>query len=181
MNGLLRCPASGLRLPFPEASRRLTPQPSCDTKSGQIGRLMKLPFVASCVGLLLVSQLGVSSATTTDPLSVSLSEFTTTLCDPASITEPLEPEAASTCFEASLTFLSVKQLEEPKSSGSLAQGSVGHAPDPGSVGHDSLAFGLDPGPATPGPMVAMTGPVKETLVVQLRSGAKPYQLEDNHD
>ena len=135
---------------------------------------MRLPFVASCFGLLLVSQLGVSSATTTDPLSVSLSEFITTLCDPASITELLEPEAASACFDASLTFLSVKQLEEPKSSVALAQ-------DPGSAGHDPMAFSLDPGPTSPGPMVAVTGSVKEIPVAQPSAGARPYQVEDNHD
>src|SRR5262249_26218733 len=135
---------------------------------------MKLPFAASCFGLVLVSQLGVSSATTTDPLSVSLSEFTSTLCDPASITDLLEPEAASACFDASQTFLSVKQFEEPKSSAALA-------PDPGSADHDPLAFSLDRGPTTPGPMVAVIGPIKETLVLPRSSGAKPYQVEDNHD
>src|SRR4029450_80817 len=109
-----------------------------------------------------------------DPLSVSLSEFTTTLCDPASITELLEPEAASACFDASLTFLSVKQPEDPKSSAALPQ-------DPGPAGHDPMAFSLDPGPIVPGPMVAVTAPVKEILVLQRSAGAKPYQVEDNHD
>src|SRR5262249_7564986 len=126
---------------------------------------MRLPFATGCFGLLLVSQLGVSSATTTDPLSVSLSEFITTLCDPASITELLEPEAASACFDASLTFLSVKQPEDPKSSTALAQ-------DPGSAGHDPLAFSLDLAPIGPGPTVAVTGPVKETPVQQQRTGAR---------
>ncbi|HXJ79035.1 MAG TPA: transglycosylase SLT domain-containing protein [Candidatus Methylomirabilis sp.] len=136
---------------------------------------MRLPIKAVVFGLsLVVSPLGTEGATTIEaPLPTSLSDTPATLCDAERISEPLEPEAASSCFEAAHSSLSVKQPEEPGSSTSLAQ-------DLDGLPHDLAAPGPEPVPAAVGTVPVVT-PSKDLTALQIKSSSPIYQVEDNHD
>ena len=115
--------------------------------------------------LMVVGQLGVSSAAATEPPAISLSEDVVTPCGREGATEILEPEVVGACSTAADLARFVPPVKQPEG-----------------VDSSTAAVAFEPGFLFPRIAVAalpvakeIAPPVAAALVVP------PYKVEDNHD
>jgi membrane-bound lytic murein transglycosylase D len=137
---------------------------------------MRLPIAAVLFGVsITITQLGTSSVMAGDPDMVSLPEATTALCSVDLVTETLEPEVASACFEASRPTLIGKHLAQGESSPPLGR-------EPAQLVHDPVSLAPEQPPvAAPRLTALVSGSTQELAIPQARPAIPPYHVEDNHD
>jgi len=115
--------------------------------------------------LMVVGQLGVSSAAATEPLPVSLSEDVVTPCGREGATEILEPEVVGACSTAADLARFVPPVKQPEG-----------------VDSSTAAAAFEPGFLFPRIAVAALPVAKEIApVVVTALVVPPYKVEDNHD
>jgi peptidoglycan lytic transglycosylase D len=114
--------------------------------------------------LMVVSQLGFSSAAATEPASISPSEEVASLCGRESPTEILEPEVVGGCSTASDLARIVPPVKQPEG-----------------VDSSTASSALEPGFVFPRIAVAVGPPSKELAPPAAMLVVPPYRVEDNHD
>ena len=115
--------------------------------------------------LMVVGQLGVSSAAATEPPPVSLSEDVVTPCGREGATEILEPEVVGACSTAADLARFVPPVKQPEG-----------------VDSSTAAAAFEPGFLFPRIAVAALPVAKEIApVVVTALVVPPYKVEDNHD
>jgi membrane-bound lytic murein transglycosylase D len=114
--------------------------------------------------LMVVGQLGVSSAAATEPAPVSLSEDVLSPCGREGTTEILEPEVVGACSTAADLARIVPPVKQPEG-----------------VDSSTAATVFEPGFLFPRIAVAAVPAPKEIAPPTLPTPVSPYKVEDNHD
>ena len=115
--------------------------------------------------LMVVGQLGVSSAAATEPPSVPLSEDVVSLCGREGTNEILEPEVVGACSTAADLARIVPPVKQPEATDSSTAATV-----------------FEPGFVFPRIAVAPLPVPKEIIPLTAPTPAiPPYKVEDNHD
>src|SRR5215467_6442457 len=126
---------------------------------------LRVLFGSLALPLMVVGQLGFSSAAATEPLPISLSEDALAPCGGEGATEILEPEVVGACSTAADLARIVPPVKQPEAADSSTAAIVF---EPGFL-FPRIAVAAAPAPKEIAPLTA------PSLLVP------PYKVEDNHD
>src|SRR5262249_25503639 len=126
---------------------------------------LRVLFGSLALPLMVVGQLGFSSAAATEPLPLSLSEDALAPCGGEGPTETLEPEAGAAASAAADLARIVPPVKKPEAADSSTAATV-----------------FEPGFVFPRIAVAPLPVPKEIIPLAAPTPAiPPYKVEDNHD